>query len=150
MPHFAVKQNLIEYINSQLIEATRPSQLKVNYETLQSYLLIKFGPMDCQTFRFCIFCNTIMSLVYALGLHKGNITSLSTNKKLERILVYRIVLLSDIFHIYTLGLPSKFVGDVDYNYCVPKSTFTYYFKSLGFKIVILRSCVLLIFWISVL
>lgn len=124
LPDSSVNRALMDALDTQLLRATAPSQLKVSLDALQCHLLIIFGLITSRVLqRTWIFRNQILSIAYILGLHRPPPPWAPPHIQLERVLAYRILTTLDMTCVFTLGLPSQLPG-IPNTTVIPPASYT--------------------------
>ncbi|KAJ9072223.1 hypothetical protein DSO57_1029744 [Entomophthora muscae] len=110
------RKALAEHIDTMLFELTRPSQLRIRLDVLQSYLILSLGLVDSRVLkRMAVFRDSLVSLIYALGIHV-RATSL------EAVLAYRLCISRDARFALTMDTTTHFATEFSRNMLYPPKT----------------------------
>ncbi|KAI0231452.1 hypothetical protein L0F63_006982, partial [Massospora cicadina] len=110
------RRALADHLDTQLLEYTRPSQLRVRLHVLQSFLILSLGLVDSRILRrIAVFRDSLVSFIYALGIHVRA-------SSLEAVLAYRLCIARDIRYTLTMGTTPHFATDFSRDVLYPPRT----------------------------
>lgn len=110
------RKALSDIIDTRLFELTRPSQLRIRLDVLQSFLILSLGLVDSRVLkRMAVFRDSLVSLIYALGIHVRAAS-------LEAVLAYRLCISRDARFALTMDTTTHFTTEFSRDILYPAKT----------------------------